>query len=235
MRKFIFMVLFFFLETGFLHCQFSFIESLKQKSYVYFFGGANQVKMEDLNRELDKFGYPEFEDPFYSYGIGYCYNLSDNFEMRLAGRKYLYQSENSHTRKMKLGAEWLYAEAQFGWAFFKNKNSELNLLFGIGVEDVCLKIYDSEKTVFDSLLSNPQRGVEFLGHNIELSLSLGGDFFIGPLSPSTGSGLILGLNFGYRHTPYNFPWNTPVYQIEDGPKMDLGGAYLEFISGWGKL
>lgn len=230
-----FVVLFVLLKTGFLQSQFSFIESLQQKSYVYFFGGLNQAKLEGLNRELEKFGYPSFENVFYSYGIGYCYNLSDNFEMRLAGRKYLYQNENSNSNKMKLGAEWLYAECQLGWTFFKSENSEMNLLFGTGVEDVCLKIYDSEKTSFDSLLLNPQRGVEFSGHNIELSLSIGGDFFIGPLNISTGSGLILGLNFGYRYTPYNFPWNTPGYQIEDGPKMDLGGAYLEFTSGWGKL
>lgn len=219
-----------------LSAQLPLIEKIEKKSYVYLLGGFNRADMSELNASLMKFGYPEFCQRFYSYGIGYHYKVGDRYILRLAGRKYLPQKNAEGGRTISVSAEWIYAESQFGYVFKKSENADFYLLFGAGINDVSLKIFDAEKTGFDSLLLFPERGIEFSAKIFSVSLSIGADLLIGPMKcVSEKSGIVLGGNFGYRFTPYCFSWETPSFNVEGGPSMDISGPFFEFCAGWGEL
>ncbi|MBN1619669.1 hypothetical protein JW890_03010 [candidate division WOR-3 bacterium] len=216
--------------------QLNMIENIKKSSYVYLFGGVNQASMTELNKSLSSHGFPRFENPFYSYGIGYHYKIGDIFILRLAGRKYFPQKIKRGEYLLSMESEWIYAEAQAGWVFFKKSRTDAYVMLGGGLNIFSLKIYESQETSFDSLLMFPKRGVELSGKTINLSFSAGVDYFFGPVSSlSDKSGIILGLNTGYRFTPYGFSWETPSFNVSGGPMIDLSGVFIEITAGWGEL
>ncbi len=216
--------------------QLNMIDKIKKSSYVYLFGGVNQACMNELNDALSKHGFPRFENYFYSYGIGYHYKINDAFILRLAGRKYFPRKIKRGEYMLSMESEWIYAEAQTGWVFFKRPRTESYVMLGGGLNIFSLKIFESQTTSFDSLLMFPKKGIELSGKTINLSFSAGVEYFLGPVSSlSEKSGVILGLNTGYRYTPYGFSWETPSYSVSGGPLIDLSGVFIELTAGWGEF
>lgn len=177
-----------------------------------------------LNKRLEKYDYPEFNDLMWSFGAG-VYGLV--------------------TKRIMLGAE-LHGHVA-GQGSFEGRNVSLDSgsgflnigylfdishpicaypMLGIGVGLLKMDIGSEPMDDFDEVLENPDRQVTLAQMGGLINLGAGLEYKLGE------KGAFTGFRAGYKMSVGNSQWKSNGFSLQGAPDASLEGPYLHLMIGW---
>ena len=236
MKKPVLFILFFtFLLSKFLFSQIPLTENGSKKGYTYLIGGIRYIDLNDLNNTLTEHNYPQFSNIFLTAGIGHRLIYKSWF-VDTEGRSVISKNTTHGNYETYLYANWIYLNFDIGRIIYHNEKINLYPMFGMGGAEVNFSIVERNPVIFDSVLTNPSRGINLKRRSLMIYAAFGADYFISLFKEQEHqTGLVVGLRTGYSYSPYQFSWKTENIEIKDGPSLGITGPFIELTLGYGSI
>ena len=195
-------------------------------------GGTRLREMDNVNSELERYGYPALQERYFMMGGGLRFRI-DRVIVGCEGHGF--RSKPRDTDNYRVSMSGGYGVLEFGYDVIASGGFRLFPLIGIGGGGAQLNIYNKNDVTFSELMANPGRGSQITSGGMIMNLSLGVEYF---WKLVRSGGIVLGVQMGYNHSLTSGDWYLFSSQGEDsthvsgGPKLKLNGGYAHLTIGW---
>ena len=198
-------------------------------------GGISGIATDELDGRLAARGYPTFGGTATVLGIGAYRMLASGLMLGFEGNGLIIGEEDHANGEVGLGAG--YATLGVGYALQLSPRARVYPRLGFGVGGMGLWIESAEDSVaFDEVLANPTLAPDLREQVLSrdgVVFDAGGGIEFTPTR--RGSGLLIGLRFGYLFAPFDSDWDhirgISSRDVTGGPDATISGPYVRVVVG----
>lgn len=198
---------------------------------AYLGGGVSGIDTGALDDRLVSRGYPAFGGTAAVLGVGAYRILGGGVMLGFEGNGLVMGEEEHDGGEVGLGGG--YATLGLGYAVRLSRRARAYPRLGIGVGGLGMWIESEEDSVdFDEVLEDPAPASgarEPVLSRDGVVLDAGGGLELTPMG--RGSGVLVGVRFGYLYAPFESSWDFYERTAAGGPDASISGAYLRVIVG----
>jgi hypothetical protein len=194
--------------------------------FGYFSMGFTSMNIDALNQRMGSYGYPSLNAAGFTTGGG-GFAVIKNVLIGGEG----WAMDGGNVKGNGFTSTFSSAGGIFMMGYvFGSKKFTLYPLLGFGGGGMQVKMRpDLAALPFDSVLSNPGRGVDISGGSPVITFGLGSEFRTGSKVP----GYFFGFQAGMIQGLGNMVWNTNETRLNDGPVMQQQGWFVRLKIGAG--
>jgi hypothetical protein len=202
---------------------------------AYIGGGISGIATSDLDDRLEAGGYPTFGKSATTLGIGAYRLLSNRVMLGFEGTGLIIGEEGYPGGEVGIGGG--YATLGLGYAIQLSPRARVFPRIGFGAGGMGVWFDSEEDTVaFDDVLANPAPAPDTEEPVLSIDgivIDAGGGVEFTPMR--RGSGLLIGLRFGYLFAPFDTNWDfirgRNSSDVTGGPEASISGLYLRVVVG----
>lgn len=202
----------------------SFFKSVDVTGYISL--GANWSDLGDLNSRLDIHNYPVFSDLTGSFGGGTRIVIGEKFIFGIDFCRLFKKSESSDSYNTTLSGS--INSFNLGYIVYKQPDMAVYPIFGIGMQNMEMTIYNNSPAAFESLLETPEKGVELSRRSLLMDIAVQIDRYSQDRERKTYK---WGIKAGYRMDLWGRDWVLEGSSLEGGPDTSVEGLYIQFNFG----
>lgn len=198
-------------------------------------GGISGIATDELDNRLVARGYPTFGGTATVLGIGAYRMLSSGVMLGFEGNGLIIGEEDHAGGEVGLGGG--YATLGVGFAFQLLPRARVYPRVGLGAGGMGMWIESAEDSAaFDEVLANPTPAPDAREQVLSrdgVVIDAGGGVEFTPIR--WGSGLLIGLRFGYLFAPFDSSWDLirgiSSSDVTGGPDATISGPYIRVVVG----
>lgn len=190
------------------------------KAATSFGFGLQSLEVADLNAALAANGLPQVDDLIWSTGLSTELRFA-RWSFSFAGSAILGPtSEDGSWRSQVRGSALMLG---IGYAIVDGAKLRVAPTAGVGLSRIGVRLQQVRGGTVDSVLADPQRGVDLDGQSPQWHVGLGADYRVGRLM---GQKLSVAVRGGYSRTFGGTSWRADDNDLDNGPRATYGGPYL---------